>query len=105
MDFLKKLFGGGNTVQNKPILDLYVRPKRCAEIVHIRIDLYNEPSLTDDGGYYVRKLARATRCPFPAEVEVYLDKSRKLQKTQVNDGELVTAFDYNAWLEAKAPRP
>jgi hypothetical protein len=102
MNFLKKLFGGMGAPQRNPAADFYVRPKHCQEVVHVRVDLYNEPSLSDDGTYFLRKIVRAVRCPFPAELHLYFDQNRKLVNTEVIDGELVTAADYEAWT-AKAP--
>jgi len=98
MDFLKKLFGGGNTTGDNRSYYVYVRPKRCEEIVEVRIDLMNELSIRDDGdGYWVRKMARATRCPFPSEVVLYFDKRKTLVSSEVVDGELVEKAVYDAW--------
>lgn len=103
MNFLKNLFGGGAPRRN-PALDIYVRPKRCTEIVHVRIDLYNDLSISEDGdGFYTRKSARAIRCPFAAEVELHFDKKRQMIDSSVTDGELVTAEDYAAWQETQSP--
>ena len=99
MNFLKKLFATG--APNNPSTHFYVRPKRCDEIVEIRIDLYNEPSLTDEGQYFVRKIVRGVRCPFPAELLVYMDKNRNVRSVEVVDGEQVSAEDYEAWLANK----
>jgi hypothetical protein len=99
VNFLKNLFassGGGS-----PVTYFYVQPKRCEEVLEVRINLYNDPSLTDGGEYFVRKVVRGTRCPFPAELHVYLDKRRKVINTEVIDGEQVTKEAYQAWLEKK----
>jgi hypothetical protein len=83
-----------------------VRPKRCQEIIPVRIDTYNEVSLTDEGDYYARKIVRGGRCPFPAELHLYLNKDRRLVKVEVTDGEQVSAEEYEAWLaEKQKPGP
>lgn len=96
MNFLKNLFGGGGSGGDGRSLVLYVQPKMCKEIVQVRVDLMNGPSLTDDGqGYYMRKLASATRCPFQAEIELFFDKNKKLTDKQITNGTFVTAEDYH----------
>lgn len=104
MNFLKNLFGGGNTGggDDRRGFYVYVRPKRCDEIVEVRIDLYNDLSQTESGdGYFVRKMAQATRCPFPAEIYLEFNKARKVTESTVKDGEIVSAEDYEAYLAAK----
>lgn len=101
MNFLKNLFGGGGGPQT-PVRFFYVRPKRCQEILQVRVDLQNELSQTDDGGYYVRKVAQAIRCPFEAELHIYFDKKRALSRVEVENGEAVSAEVYETWLAEKA---
>jgi len=103
VNFLKKLFS--SRPQQNPAQFFYVRPKRCNEIVGVRIDLYNEPSLTDEGQYFVRKVVRAIRCPFPAELHVYLDNNRRIVKVEVEDGEQVSESDYQQWMAEKSSQP
>jgi len=104
MNFLKNLFGGGGKSgqSDRRGFYIYVRPKRCDEIVEVRIDLMNELSLTDDNsGYFVRKIVHATRCPFPAEIYLYFDKTRRAVEIKVSDGEILTVHDYENWLAKK----
>lgn len=97
MNFLKNLFGGGGGQGDGRSVVLYVQPKMCKEIIQVRVDLLNGPSLTDDGkGYYMRKLASATRCPFQAEIELFFDKGKKLQDKQITNGTFMTEEDYLA---------
>jgi hypothetical protein len=100
MDFLRRLFGGGNNYKqdNRRALYFYVRPKRCTEIVQVRVDLLNDLSLSDDGGYFCRKIVRATRCPFPAELHVSFDSNHKITQVGVQDGELLEEDDYRKYL-------
>ena len=100
MNFLKRLFGGGGRPSDRASY-FYIRPKRCNEIVQVRVDLFNEASLTDEGEYYVRKLVRGARCPFPAELHVYLNANRQLVRVEVQDGEQVSAEAYAAWVADK----
>ena len=98
MGFLKKLFGSGSQ-REKDALYVYVRPKYCAQIVAVRVHLLNDLSWTDDGtGYFVRKVAQAVRCPFPAEVYLHFDKNRRLTGSEVEKGELVSKEEYQQWL-------
>ena len=106
MGFLKKLFGGGggnkSSSGDKWGMYFYVRPKHCQEIVKVRINTMNDLSLTDDEkGYFVRKVAHATRCPFAAELNLYLDKGKRVTRSEVTDGELVSEDEYEAWLAEK----
>ena len=85
--FLKKLLVGTGPGE-KNILYLYVRPKRCDQIVRVRINLYNDLSLSDGDGYHCRKVARAARCPFAAELFLRFDGKRRLLE-QEEDIEVV----------------
>ncbi len=97
MGFLRKLFGGGAPQQQA--MTFYVRPKRCNEIVVVRLNLMNDLSQTDDGaGYFVRKVARAYRCPFEAELHIYFDKDRRVTDLSVENGESVEEAVYQQWL-------
>ena len=98
MNFLRKLFGGSGTSADQRSIYVYVRPKRCDEIVEVRIDLLSDLSMTDDGsGYWMRKIAQAVRCPFPAEITLHFDKNRKVVSQEVTDGELVDRDTYDTW--------
>jgi hypothetical protein len=101
MGFFRRLFGGGPAAPTDRFVTYYVRPKRCDEVVPVRIDQNNDPSLTDEGGYFVRKIARGERCPFPAELTVSYDSSRRPVEVTVKDGEQVNEAVYEAWLASK----
>lgn len=103
MNFLKRLFsGGGGTGDDKRSFYAYVRPKRCDEIIEVRIDLMNELSQEETGkGYFVRKIVRGARCPFPAELLVRFDQGRRAVGTEIKDGEVVSTEEYEQWLAAK----
>jgi hypothetical protein len=98
MNFLKNLFGGGRSGRGDDrAIFLYVRPKRCNQIVQVRVDLYNELSQDDGGGYFIRKVVQAVRCPFPAELHAHFDNNRRLIETIVEDGEVVSEAEYENW--------
>ena len=105
MDFLRRLFGGRGTPTGPDGdrgLYMYVRPKHCKEIVVVRIDPLNDLSRNDTGdGFFVRKMARAIRCPFPAEFTLYFDKGRRFVDSEISDGEFVEEEEYLAWAEAQ----
>ncbi|MFW5690880.1 MAG: hypothetical protein ACOCXZ_00150 [Chloroflexota bacterium] len=103
---MKRLFGGGSGGGQYAVdrrgLYIYVRPKRCNEIVEVRINLMNDLSQDEQGeGYFVRKMVTAIRCPFQAEVELYFDKGRNITSSAVTNGELVDEIDYHNWLAEK----
>ncbi len=97
MNFLKNLFGGGNQSKDGGYY-VYVKPKMCQEIVQVRINLSNDLSQTDDyEGYWCRKVASATRCPFQAELTLHFDKSRRLVDREIENGEFVSEEDFLAF--------
>lgn len=106
MNFLKKLFGGGGGRDQSDLhaVYFYVRPKRCDEILKVRVDTRNDLSASDEGGYFVRKIVRGERCPFPAELHINFDDNRRISKVDVQDGEAVEEQVYNAWNESKAQK-
>lgn len=106
MDFLKKLFGGGASQGDGDARGMYfyVQPNGCQEVVRVRIDLNNDPSLADDEkSYFVRKTARGTtyKCTRSAELYLTFDTGRRLRETEVTSGTLVTQAEYEAWLAAQ----
>ncbi len=105
MNFLKNIFGGGGrsgNIDDQRGLYLYVRPKRCDQIVEVRIDLWNDLSEREGGGYLVRKVAQATRCPFAAELHLTFTEKRIVIDKGIENGEFVDETTYQAWLAEKA---
>jgi hypothetical protein len=106
MEFFKKLFGGGGAPSSQsgdPYgLYLYVQPRGCDEVVRIRINLMNDLSERDEGGYWVHKVVRGTKCFQTAELDVYFSKSRQMTNTEIQGGALVDQAAYEAWLESQA---
>jgi hypothetical protein len=102
MGFFRRLFGGGPPPPKDRFVTYYVRPKRCKEVVPVRVDLHNDLSEGDEGGYFVRKMARGERCPFPAELHISFDSSRREVEASVQDGELTDEAAYSAWQSGAA---
>ena len=103
MDFLRRLFGGGNAGSDAVGMYFYVRPRGCEEVVRIRIDRNNDLSLSDDGeNYWVHKYVRGTTCFQQAELTLYFNGQRMLQNSEVTGGELVTEGDYQGWVAKSA---
>jgi hypothetical protein len=105
MNFLKKIFGGGQSgdSNDRAGMYFYVRPTGCDEIVRVRVDLNNDLSYTDEGdSLWVHKLARGTsyKCR-SVEMDLYFDTNRRLQNSDLKGGELVTQADYEAWITSK----
>jgi hypothetical protein len=99
MDFLKRLFGIGGASSDGAYY-VYVRPKMCKEVVRLRLNLTNDPSVNDDeSGYVLRKTASAIRCPFQAEITLHLNKSRGVIDREISNGEFVTEADYLAFMQ------
>lgn len=103
MNFLKKLFGSGQP--DSGMLILYVKPHRCQDVVSVRVNLYNDLSLTDDQkGYWTRKLVSSAnyKCG-QVEMSLFFDNSRRLTDSDLHGGTLVTEADYEVWLTTQNP--
>jgi hypothetical protein len=90
MGFLKKLFGAGESSSSGDFYTFNVQCERCNESIEGRINMSNDLSLDDEGGYLVRKVLMGSgRCFQQIEVTLKFDSSRQLLDTQVNGGKLV----------------
>ncbi len=98
MNFLKRIFSNAPSVKTRHYT-VYVQPKMCREVLAVRIDTMNELSRTDDdNGFYVRKIARGTRCPFPVEVEVWFTSGLNVTNKTITDGTESTQEAYEAFI-------
>lgn len=90
MGFLKKLFGGGSASSSSNFYIFYVRCDRCGETIEGRINLNNDLSIDDEGGYRVRKVLMGSKLCFQ-QIEVILrfDAARKLLEQQISGGKFV----------------
>jgi len=90
MGFLKKLFGGGTTSSSSDFYTFDVVCDRCGETIQGKVNMSNDLSLDDEGGYHVRKvLMGGGRCFQQIEVVLKFDASRQLQDQQVSGGKFV----------------
>jgi len=90
MGFLKKLFGGGTTSSSSDFYTFEVVCDRCGETIQGKVNMSNDLSLDDEGGYHVRKvLMGGGRCFQQIEVMLKFDASRQVREQQVNGGKFV----------------
>lgn len=90
MGFLKKLFGGGTPSSGSDFYTFNVKCDRCGENIEGRVNMNNDLSLDDEGGYFVRKvLMGGGRCFQQIEVTMRFDASRQLQEKQISGGKFL----------------
>jgi hypothetical protein len=90
MSFLKKLFGGGGTSSTSDYYTFTVRCDRCGETIEGRVNLSNDLSMDDEGGYLIRKvLIGSGRCFQQIEVTLRYDSARNLQEKEISGGKFV----------------
>ena len=79
MGFLKKLLGSG-TSSGSDFYTFNVRCDRCGETIEGKVNLSNDLSLDDEGGYRVRKVLMGSGLCFQ-QIEVHLnfDTAKQLQ--------------------------
>lgn len=113
MNLLKRLaslFSGGGG-SNSRYLTVYVLNRRCNEPILGQIDLLNSLSKPDEGeyAYYTRKVLHTTgerRCFSQVEINLYLDKDKKVVHHEVEGGRWLSSDEYYAELERfNAPPP
>jgi hypothetical protein len=113
MSFLSKLFGplfGAKPPSGSDrYLAVYVFSNRCREPLAGQVDLMNEISQDDEsqGGYYVRKVLHTSgkgRCFGEVEVELWLDRNKRLQRQEVHGGRWLSADEYAAEVQALEER-
>jgi hypothetical protein len=90
MGFLQKIFGSGTSSSNSHFYVFNVRCDRCGEVIEGRINLDNDLSMDDGGGYRVRKvLMGSERCFQQIEVVLHYDAARNLQEKEISGGKFV----------------
>lgn len=86
MGFLKKLFGG-NASSGSDFYTFNVKCDRCGETIAGKVNMSNDLSIDDEGGYHVRKvLMGGGRCFQQIEVAFKFDAARQLQDRQISGG-------------------
>ena len=90
MGFLKKIFGSGSSSSNSDFYTFNVRCDRCGETIEGRINLANELSIDEEGGYRVRKVLMGSGLCFQQiEVTLHFGPSRELQEKEISGGKFV----------------
>ena len=96
LDSLKSLFGGTGG-QNRDGYWVYVRCHRCGEVIKTRIDLRNDLSPGEAGGFKVSKtLVGNQRCFERIETTLLFDENRKLVERNILRGDFITAEEFAA---------
>lgn len=98
-DSLKSLFGGGSSVgeQSQGVYWIYVRCRKCGEAIRTRVDLLNNLSQNDEGGYTVSKTLVGNRLCFERiEVVLTFDENRRLLSRDISRGDFITAEEFEA---------
>lgn len=95
LDSLKSIFAAGTDAD---ALWIYVRCKRCGEVISTRIDLRNSLSMADAGGYVVNKtlIGGGQLCFQRIEVTLHFNEGRQLVDREITFGEFITAEEYAA---------
>ena len=94
LDIFKSFFAGGEG-EDKYGYWVHVRCNRCGEAVRTRIDLRNDLSALDDGGFVVHKtLVGKGLCFERIEVTLTFGERRNVVGEEIIGGELITADEY-----------
>ena len=95
LDSLKSLFSGGNAGSEG--YWIYVRCRRCGEVIRTRLDLRSSLSLADEGGYVVNKTLMGNQLCFQRiEVTLHFDESRRLVDKEIAHGEFISKEEFEA---------
>jgi hypothetical protein len=105
MDFLRRLFGGGEARTTDSALHLYVRCSRCGTPVHVRVHLQNElvPEYGDDlvEGYRLTKEMMDARCFRLMRAEITFDQRKRETSRTIEGGEYISREEYERLTHAK----
>jgi hypothetical protein len=94
LDSMKSLLGGGDG-QDKTGYYVYVRCRRCGETIKTRIDMRNDLSRLEEGGFVVNKtLVGSQRCFERIEVTLTFDDNRKLADREIVRGEFINSEEF-----------
>jgi hypothetical protein len=95
-DSLKSLFRGGGAPQDEAFW-IYVRCRRCGEVIKTRLDLLNSLALNDEGGYTASKTLVGNHLCFERiEVTLTFDENRRLINREILRGDFITAEQFEA---------
>ena len=93
MGFLDKLFGRSS---ERGVLWLYVRCGNCGANVRVRVNLYNDLSQADEGGYILRKEIMDSKCYQLMHAELHFDSRRRVISRDISGGEFITKEEYES---------
>jgi hypothetical protein len=92
VNFLRRLFSPSSAVRNR-YYPLAVQCNRCGEIIHGRVDMFNELSIEytgDANTFHCRKVFMGKgRCFQQIEVALIFNANRKLTDKQIEGGKFV----------------
>ena len=91
MGFLDKLLG--RTAQSK-VLWLYARCGKCRSLVRVRVNLLNDLSIDEDGGYILRKEIMDNQCFQLMQAEVHFDEHRRVASRDLSGGEFISEEEW-----------
>lgn len=96
LDSLKSLFSGVEG-QDRDGYWIYVRCRRCGEVIKTCLDLRSSLSIRDEGGFIVRKtLIGSQHCFQRIEVTLIFDDNRQLVEREIAYGDFITAEEFEA---------
>jgi hypothetical protein len=96
LDSMKSLLSGGEG-QDRTGYYVYVRCRRCGEAIKTRIDMRNDLSHREEGGFMVHKtLVGSQRCFERVEVSLTFDENRKLIDQEITRGDFITREEFEA---------
>jgi len=94
LDSMKSLLGGGGG-QDKTGYYVYVRCHRCGETIKSRINMRNDLSHLEEGGFVVNKtLVGSQRCFERIEVTLTFDDNRKPVDREIVRGEFINSEEF-----------
>ncbi len=103
MDFLRRLFGGGQREPDEGMY-FYIRSKRSGEVVQLRLDP-NQLTPQYEGerisGYFTHKVVVGARSFERMEADFYFDASKRLTEKTVTGGEFVGREEWAAQQETE----
>ncbi|GAB4576160.1 MAG: hypothetical protein Kow0077_31240 [Anaerolineae bacterium] len=97
MNFLKRLFGGGQSHDSG--MYFYIRSKRSGEVIQVRLDMNQlTPEYENErvSGYFTHKTLVGQRSFERLEAEFFFDPNKRLVEKRVSGGEFVTREDWVA---------
>lgn len=99
LDSIKSIFSGGGNPGQQAELWIYVRCRRCGEVIKTRLDLINNLTPGDEGGYMAHKTLVGSRLCFQRiEATLIFDDNRRLIDQSAVGGEFITEEEFEAAL-------